>query len=89
MPWPFLIAFLAGTGLLTGRGERWLLGRWTAGRLVLLTGAVIAALSYEQGLPAMLVAFRPAVVIAAAVKLAEFFQARSARRTALDLARSR
>ena len=53
---PWLIAFLAFIGLLCGWGERWLFRRCTPVRLVFLAGAVIAALSYEAGLPAMLVA---------------------------------
>ncbi len=78
---PFwLIIFLAGTGLAAGRGERWLLRRQTVPRLVLLAGAVIAVLSYEQGLPGMLVAFRPAVFVAVAARLAEIVVARRRRR---------
>jgi hypothetical protein len=67
---PWLIAFLALCGLLAGRGERWLLARFTPARLVLYAGAVTEALWYEQGLVFMLAAFRAAVVVAAAAWLA-------------------
>jgi hypothetical protein len=66
---PWLIGFLAFIGLLCGWGERWLFRRCTPARIVLLGGAVLAALSYEKGLPGMLVALRAAAVIALIVKL--------------------
>ena len=50
--------------------------RWTPARLVLLAGAVSAVSCYEAGLPAMLVAFRPAVPLAAAVSAAGMLRAR-------------
>jgi hypothetical protein len=64
---PWLIVFLALAGLAAGLGERWLMRCCTPARLVLLTGAVIAAASYEAALPDMLVALRPAAVLAVAV----------------------
>jgi hypothetical protein len=67
---PWLIAFLAGLGVLCGSGERWLLRRRTPARLVLLTGAAVAALGYQMGLPEMLVTLRAAAVLAAIVWLA-------------------
>jgi hypothetical protein len=73
---PRLVAFLALCGLLCGAGERWLFRRCSAVRLVLLAGAVTGALSYEKGLPGMLVALRAAVLIAGAVKVAEVLHAR-------------
>lgn len=65
----WLIVFLALAGVLSGWAERLLLRRFTLGRLILLVGTVQFALGYEGGLAAMLLAFRPAVVIAIAVKL--------------------
>lgn len=77
---PWLIAFLAFIGLLCGWGERWLFRRCTPVRLVLLAGAVTAALSYEEGLPGMLVALRAAAAISVGVKLIEVIHMRKARR---------
>jgi hypothetical protein len=68
---PWLIMFLGALGALCGRGERWLLRCRTPVRLVLLAGAVDAALCYEKGLPGMLVALRAAIVIAVIVRLGE------------------
>lgn len=62
-PWA-LIALLATLGVLCGAAEAWLFRSHSVPRLVLIAGSAIAALSYEQGLPGMLVAFRPAVAIA-------------------------
>jgi len=70
LAWPWLIVFLAFLGAVGGRAERWLLWSWTPARTVMLAGALIAALSYERGLPGLLVAFRPAVAIALAVIVA-------------------
>ena len=77
---PWLIAFLAFLGLLCGWGERWLYRRCTPVRLVLLAGAVTAALSYETGLPGMLIDLRGAAAIAVGVKLVEVVRMRNARR---------
>ena len=69
---PWLLVFLAFLGLLCGLGERRLFRcRCTPARLVFLAGAVTAALTYEAGLPAMLVELRAAAVIAGAVKVIE------------------
>jgi hypothetical protein len=82
---PGLIAFLAFIGLLCGWGERWLFRRCTPVRLVLLAGAVTAALTYEAGLPGMLVALRSAAAIAVGVKLIEVMRVRNARRHSRDI----
>jgi hypothetical protein len=63
----WLIAFLGGTGLVFGWGERRLLRRFTVPRLVALGGAVQAAFAYEAGLPTMLVGLRTAAVFTVAV----------------------
>ena len=69
---PFWLAvFLAVTGWLCGRGERFLYRSATPARLVLLAGALGCAAEYEAGLPAMLTALRAAAVIALAVKITE------------------
>ena len=60
----WLIAFLAFLGLAWGLAERWMLARVTPARLVLLAGAVQAAVSYEGGLPALADTMRSAAVIA-------------------------
>jgi hypothetical protein len=67
-------------GAVSGWAERWLLRECTPGRLVLLAGAVTAALRYEQGLPGMLLALRAALVIAMAVKVVEVVRGRLSRR---------
>lgn len=82
---PSLIAFLAFIGLLCGWGERWLFRRWTSVRLVLLAGAVTAALTYEQGLPGMLLQLRAAATIAVAVKLIEVIRVRNTRRQGAEI----
>ena len=61
---PWLIAFLTALGGLAGRGERWLLRSYSPGRFVMLAGALIAALSYEGGMPAMLLQLRSAAAVA-------------------------
>lgn len=61
-PW-LLIAFLSLLGALCGAAEAWLFRSHSASRLVLMAGSIIAVLTYEQGLPGMLVAFRPAVAV--------------------------
>jgi hypothetical protein len=67
----WLITFLAGLGLIAGWAERWLLGKCTPARLVLLAGAITAVLWFEKGLPGMLLFLRTAVVLAVAVKIIE------------------
>jgi hypothetical protein len=67
LPTWLLIAFLAVLGALCGTAEAWLLRSYSVQRFVLIAGSAIAALSYEQGLPGMVLAFRPAVAIAAVV----------------------
>jgi hypothetical protein len=64
LPWPGLIAFTAVVGIAWGLGERWLLRRLTAPRLVLLAGALSAALGFEGGVPGMLITLRAAAAIA-------------------------
>jgi hypothetical protein len=78
---PWLIVFLMCMCLLCGGGERLLFRHYTAVRLVLLAGAVIAALCYEKGLPGMMIAFRGALAIAICVKLIEAVRARNLRRS--------
>ena len=80
----WLALFLAFFGLLCGRGEQWLFRRYTPPRLVLLAGAVTAALLYEAGLPAMLVQLRAAVAIAAVVKVTGLVRGRSTRACPVD-----
>jgi len=70
----WLILFLGAVGALFGWGERWLFRKVTAVRLAVLAAAMQSALSYEKGLPGMLVQMRTAVVLALAVWL--FRQAR-------------
>ena len=82
---PWLITFLAFLGLLCGWGERWLYRRCTPVRLVLLAGAVTAALSYETGLPGMLIDLRGAAAIAVGVKLIEIVHMRSAYRHSTEI----
>lgn len=65
-PW-LLVGFLAILGALFGLAEAWLFRSYSVPRFVLIAGSAIAALWYEQGLPGMIVAFRPALAIAAAV----------------------
>jgi hypothetical protein len=68
---PWLMVLLGALGAMCGRGERWLLRCATSARLVMLAGAIDAALCYEKGLPGMLVALRAAIVVAVIVRLAE------------------
>lgn len=86
---PWLIIFLAFIGLLCGWGERWLFRRRIPVRLVLLAGAVVAAFSYEGGLPVMLVSLRSAAAIAAVVKLVEVLRVRNSRRRSKDIWKTR
>lgn len=74
---PFwLAAAFAGLGVLFGWFECWLLRACTPARMVLLAGAVAAALWYEAGLPTMLVQMRAAVAIMAAIKVVEVIRLR-------------
>jgi hypothetical protein len=57
---PWLIVFLAAIGAACGWGERWIFRRGTPARMVLLAGATIAALRFEQEHSGMLVALRTA-----------------------------
>jgi hypothetical protein len=82
-PW-LLIAFLAALGALCGAAEAWLLRSYSAQRFVLIAGSGIAALTYEDGLPGMLLAFRPAVVIAAAVAVIGALRARRMTRRKIE-----
>jgi hypothetical protein len=66
----WLVVLLAVLGAVWGRGEQWLLRSATPARMVILAGAVSAALRYEQGVPSMLVAIREAAVIAVIALLA-------------------
>lgn len=83
LPPSWLVIFLACLGALFGWAERWLLRSCTPARLVMLAGAVTAALQYEAGLPAMLVTLRTAAAIAVAVRLLEVTQARQPTECAL------
>lgn len=82
---PWLIAFLAFLGLLAGACERLLFRYRTPARLILLAGAIIAALTYEAGLPNMLVTLRSAATVAIVVKLIEVVRVRRARRSSAYL----
>jgi len=82
---PSLIAFLAFIGLLCGWGERWLFRRCTAARLLLFAGTVTAALTYEQGLPGMLLQLRAAAAIAVVVKLIDVIRVRNTRRQSAEI----
>jgi hypothetical protein len=82
---PWLIAFLAFIGLLCGWGERWLFRCCTPARFVLIAGAITAALSYEHGLPGMLIVLRAAVAIAVVIKLIEVIRVRNARRDSKNI----
>lgn len=76
---PWLMALFGLLGTVFGWFERWLLRECTPVRLVLLAGAVAAALWYGAGLPTMLVQMRAVVALAAAVKIIEVLRARRAR----------
>jgi hypothetical protein len=82
---PWLIAFLAFLGLLAGVGERLLFRYCTPARLVLLAGAIITALTYEEGLPDMLIMLRSAATVAIVVKLIEVVRVKRARRSSASL----
>jgi hypothetical protein len=67
LPWPWLLGFMALLGALAGWGERWLLRSRSPAHLVMLAGAVVAAVDYQEGLPGMLADLRGAAVIAMAL----------------------
>jgi len=60
----WLVALFALLGAIFGWFERWLLRECTPARIVLLGGAVTAALGLEAGLPVMLVQMRSASALA-------------------------
>jgi hypothetical protein len=68
-PWLLLLFFFLG--LAFGRFERWLLRECTPARVVLLAGAIAAALLYEAGLPTIVVQMRAAAALALVAKCAE------------------
>lgn len=70
----WLIVFLASFGFMCGFGERWLFREPSAARLVLLAGSFCAVLSYEAGLPSMLIRLRAAIALALAIKLIELIR---------------
>jgi hypothetical protein len=78
------VVLLAAIGALCGWGERWLFRSISSVRLVVLAAAVQASMSYEKGLPGMLVALRTAVVLAAAVWLTWTIQVRFDRRVHIN-----
>jgi len=65
--WSIFFAMILGA--LCGWGERWLFKSSSAVRLVILAVAMQAALTYEKGLPGMLIELRTAIVLSAAVWL--------------------
>jgi hypothetical protein len=67
LPWPWLILLMATFGFCAGWAERWLLRKTTPARLVMLAGAIIAALDFEQGLPGMLLALRATAAVTVTV----------------------
>jgi hypothetical protein len=85
LPWPWLVAFMSLLGALAGWGERWLLCSSSPTRLAMLASALTAALSFEQGLPGMMVTLRTGVILSLAVMAAGWV--RSARPARLTPAR--
>lgn len=75
-----LIGFMALCGIIFGCGEQWLFRYLTATRLVLLGGSVSAAMSYEQGLPGILVTLRTVVIIGIVIKVLDTARRSSIRR---------
>ena len=67
LPWPWLIAFLTFLGVLAGAGERWLLRSSSPARLVMLAAALSAAVSFEQGLPSMVLTLRTGAILGTVV----------------------
>lgn len=86
---PWLVALLAVLGAVAGWAERWLLRTCTPARLVLLSGAVTAALWQEPGLPSMLLDLRAAVAVALVVKLIQLMGNRRSNRQATPAGRVR
>jgi hypothetical protein len=66
---PWLVALFGLLGIVFGWFERWLVRECTPAKVVILGGAVVTALWFEAGLPAMLVQMRSAGVLALAVYL--------------------
>lgn len=77
LPAAWLAVFLAVLGAVWGGGERWLLRRRTPARMVALAGALMAAMMFEAGLPAMVVTMRSAAVAAVLAWLAARMRAGS------------
>jgi hypothetical protein len=71
LSWRSLTILMGTLGLAAGWGERWLVCKATAARLVMLAGAVIASIDYLEGLPGMLLALRGAAILAVAVWVLE------------------
>lgn len=69
------VIFMAACGLAFGWGERWLFRRSSLARLIMTAGAMGAALTYEQGLPGMVVELRKAFALVIVVKLIEWLRA--------------
>lgn len=74
---PWLVVLFGLLGIVFGWFERWLLREYTPARLVLLGGAVTAALSLEAGLPVMLVQMRSAAALALAVYVVKVLRVRA------------
>jgi hypothetical protein len=66
-----IVGFAALMGLILGLCEKYLFRSFTVTRLILLAGLMEAILVYQAGLPNMLVALRPALIVAGLVKIAE------------------
>jgi hypothetical protein len=63
------VVLLGLLGILAGFGERWIFKCVSPARIVMLAVAIQTVLSYEKGLPGMLVSLRVAIVVIAAVRL--------------------
>jgi hypothetical protein len=74
---PWLVTIFGLLGIAFGWFERWLLRECTPARLVLLGGAVTAALSLEGGLPTMLVQMRSAAALALVVQVIKVLRVRA------------
>ena len=85
---PWLVLFLASLGVAFGLAERVLFRRFTSARLILLAATVLAAFTYEAGLPEMLIALRAGVAMAVVVKIIEAMRVRNARRRRLAVSGS-
>ena len=71
-----LIVFLAGIGAIFGLSEPWLFRKVTSVRIVFIASTILGVLSYEAGLPALLVSLRTGCILAVLVKLLEVARAR-------------